>query len=260
MRARLLTVAMMVAWGPPALRAQALALADWAPASAAALPFAAGEELVYRAAIGRFGNAGRATMRVEDGETIRGHATLLLRFDMQGRVLGMRVEDRTRSWLDPASMAALRFRKQERSPLAARAEDVEIDPARGWWQARGGGGRLTADAPLDELSFIYFIRTLPLADGEEYRFDRHFDAARNPVVVRAVGRERITVPAGTFDAVVVEMRVRDAKRFGGSGVVRFFLSDDARRIPLRIESSVPVAGRTVLTLESMSAAPAPAAP
>jgi hypothetical protein len=38
------------------------------------------------------------------------------------------------------------------------------------------------------------------------------------------------------------MRVRDARRYHGEGVIRVYLSDDRCRLLLRLESSVPDAG------------------
>jgi hypothetical protein len=74
-------------------------------------------------------------------------------------------------------------------------------------------------------------------------------------VVRVIGRDTIRTKAGTFPTVIVEMRVKDPRRFNGEGVIRLNLSDDANRYPVRIESSVPVLGKTVLTLESYTPAP-----
>ena len=105
-------------------------------------------------------------------------------------------------------------------------------------------------APVDELSFIFFIRTLRLAPGDSYTLARHYDATRNPVRIRVVGRGPMRVPAGTFQTIEVEMRVTDPAHYRGEGVIRLHLSDDARRIPVRIESAIPRAGRMVLSLES----------
>jgi hypothetical protein len=66
-----------------------------------------------------------------------------------------------------------------------------------------------------------------------------------------VGREQLTVKAGTFETVLVEMRVRDPARYKGEGVIRIHFSDDDRRLPLRIESTLPVAGTALLTLERL---------
>jgi hypothetical protein len=46
------------------------------------------------------------------------------------------------------------------------------------------------------------------------------------------------------------MRVRDTRNYKGEGVIRFSFSDDACRRPVRIESTIPGAGRVVMTLES----------
>ena len=227
--------------------------AQGAQTAAGALPFAVGEDLAYRASLGRLGGTGSGTMRVEAVEEVRGRRTYRLHSDLRGRVVGLRAQDHAQSWLDPVRMTSLRFAKCERNPLASFTEAVEIYPERRQWVAAGDSGAVATDAPLDELSFIYFVRTLPLADGDAYVFERHYDAARNPARVRVVARERVTVPAGEFATVVVEMRVRDARRFeGGEGTVRINLTDDARRVPVRIASSMRYVGATVLELESMT--------
>ncbi len=227
---------------PTALRTQA---------PPAPVPFGIGEELVYRASSTRFGKLGTGVMSVAGPEEVRGARTYLLRFDFRGKVGPAVVNDRTRSWLDPERMASLRYTKTERSPVTRRDEDVTMDPAaRRWESARGGHGAMASAQPLDELSFLFFVRTLPLADGASYDLARHFDARRNPVRLRVVRRARVTVPAGSFDVVEVEMRVKDPGRFGGEGVIRMHLTDDARRIPVRIDSSMPFVGGVALSLES----------
>jgi hypothetical protein len=215
------------------------------------LPFAVGEELIYKADLGRLGGSGRGKMRVEAAEDVRGRPVYRLHFELRGRVALFRVRDHTCSWFDPAERASLRFAKRESSPLSSFSEAVDLYPERRQWVAASDSGEMVTDQPLDELSFIYFVRTLPLVDGDEYAFDRHFYPERNPTRVRVVGRELVTVPAGEFQAVVVEMQVKDDRRYDGVGTVRIHLTDDDRRIPLRIESRMRNAGTTVLSLESV---------
>lgn len=220
---------------------------------ARALPFAPGEELHFRGSSPRLGSFGRATMKVEDGQDIRGQQTYELSFDFDGRVGIFGVHDRTRSWVTQRTMSSLRYQKDERSPITSRHQAVEIVPEEHRWQDAGGEhGTLPTDQPQDELSFLYLLRTLPLADTATVRVDRHYDAARNPVTVKVLGRGKLTVPAGRFDAVQVEMRVKDPARYRGqqTGVIRIWMTDDARRIPLSIESSFPVAGQVTLVLVS----------
>ena len=52
--------------------------------------------------------------------------------------------------------------------------------------------------------------------------------------------------------VLVEMRVRDSRRYKGEGVIRINLSDDAVRIPIRIESAMPIIGTAVMTLDGLN--------
>jgi hypothetical protein len=233
------------------LAAAMLAGAGGAVQGPRALPFGPGEECTYRGS-NFLGRIGTGTMGVDGPERLDGRSTFVLRFDFSGRVGPARVEDHTRSWFDPAALASFRYTRRERSPLGSREQDVAMDPVRRRWASPdGGGGAMPTATPLDELSFIYFIRTLPLRDGDAYSFDRHYEQGRNPVRVRVIGRGELRVPAGRFRAVEVEMRVKDPTRYGrGEGVVQLHFSDDARRLPLRIESNVPRAGRLVLSLEA----------
>jgi len=217
----------------------------------AELPFAVGEHLRFTARVAKVGKVGKAVMWIEGPRELRGAEAYVLRFDFHARVGPVKAADRTESWLDAHRMASLRFSKHERHPLSSHDEKVELFPDERRWQGEdGAGGESPTDLPLDELSFMYFIRTLALPADTTYRFERHFDAARNPTTVRVVRRESVTTEAGEFQTVLVEMRVRDARRYRGEGVIRISLTDDERRLPVRIESAMPVIGKAVLTLES----------
>src|SRR5918999_1276625 len=169
------------------------------------LPFAVGERLTYRARVA-MGAAGRATMWVEGPVTVRGRSVVVLRFDFQASLGPIKAVDRTESWLDPLAMAALRFHKHERHPLSTHTQRVELYPEQRRWEAEDGRrGEIQTDAPLDELSFMYFVRTLPLTADSTHRFERHFEVGRNPISVRVVRRESVTTRAGEFRTILLEM-------------------------------------------------------
>ena len=232
---------------PPALSADGRIAPIAKPA--AALPFAAGERLVYQVRLQRLGDVGRTVMTVEGPTALRGTEVHLLRFDFDARVGFVKATDRTQSWVDLTRMATLRFAKHERHPLSRSDEQVELYPERRAWESKDGQrGESPTDAPLDELSFMYFLRTLELVEGAELGFDRHFEAARNPTVVRVIGREAIETPAGTFRTFLLEMRVRDPRRYKGEGTIRINISDDRCRLPVRIRSAMPIVGQATMTL------------
>jgi hypothetical protein len=218
------------------------------------LPFGVGERMTYTARVANMGKVGKAIMRVDGPADVRGTATYLLSFDFSARVGPVKAVDRTQSWFDPARGASLRFHKHERHPLSRHDERVEMFPGeRRWEGSEGAGGYSPTDEPLDELSFMYYIRTLALTADTVYNFSRHFDAARSPTSLHVVRRERVSTGAGEFATVLVELRVKDPRRYKGAGAIRINLSDDALRIPVRIESAMPVIGKAVLTLDSYTA-------
>ncbi len=218
--------------------------------SVANLPFAPGETFEYSGRV-HVGVSGHGTLRVEGPSELRGTKVWTLHSDMEGKLGFLRASDRAVSWIDPLRMSSLRYTMRERHLLARYDEDVDIFASEKRWSAADGReGTFVSDAPLDELSFLYFLRTLPLADEAELTVARHFDDARNPTIVRVVSREEVEVAAGRFRAVVVEMHVRDARRYKGEGVIRVHLSDDACRLILRLESTMPDAGKATLALTS----------
>jgi hypothetical protein len=218
--------------------------------SAQPIALLAGERLVYNAHAGPGMNA-RAEMWVDGPVSVGGTQLLVLNSEVRGGFGPVKVTDRTTSWIDPDRMATVRFQKQEHNPLGSHSEEVEIDPdGRAWRAADGRTGMSPSDQPLDELSFIYYLRTLNLPDDSTLVLNRHFDPERNPTVVRSLGAGTVKTPAGTFATREIEMRVRDARRYRGEGVIRISLADDACRRPVRIESRIPNAGKIVLELLS----------
>lgn len=218
------------------------------------LPFSVGERVAYDVSVDNGRKVGDGTMWIEGPVDVRGTSTYLLRFDSRVRIAMLTGVSRSSSWFDPVRRLSLRFLKHEKNPLSHDDVSVDMYPDQKTWKSVDGQGGNSPDAlPLDELSFIYFIRTLPLTTGATYQFDRHFDAARNPVVITVVRRETIPTPIGELKTVLVEMRVRDPKHYKGNGLIRFNLTDDECRLPARIESTMPIVGKAVLTMKSENA-------
>jgi len=222
------------------------------------LPFSPGERITYRVQVNSFRNIGHATMSVQGPVDVRGTPTYLLRSQTTAGIGPLKGSELTESWLDPLAMRSLRFHERERRLFFTRHLQIEIYPdERRWTNADGESGKTISAAPLDELSFIYYLRSLTLGPDSAYQFNRHFDVARNPITVRVMRGDTMTTTAGVFPTLIMEMHVRDPRRYRGDGVIRLYLSDDKCRIPVRVESTVPGTGSVVLTIESYAgAAPA----
>ena len=194
-----------------------------------------GERLTYDVSSSRFGDMGQAVFSVTELD----NGNVQLSFEFDARVLLFRASDRTTSELDYANLRTVRYRKRERSPLGGRDEQVVIDRVARTWTEDGRVHPLASADPLDELSMIYLIRGLDLGNAEHRIVMRHFDEARNPIHLRATAAEH---------ADIIEMRVPDPRQDHGESVLRFHISRDPARVPLRIESTMPVAGRVTMTL------------
>jgi hypothetical protein len=213
-------------------------------------PFHPGERFTYSGRV-RTGVGGTGSIWVEGPMELRGHGTWVLHSDMQGKLGPIRATVRSASWIDPERMASLRYTASERQLWKKHDEVVDIFPEERRWKSQSGlEGTLASEQPLDELSFLFYLRTLPLAPDTKLTLSRHFDDARNPTLVRVIGRGEIVVGAGRFHAIEVEMRVRDARHYKGEGIIQIHLSDDRCRLLLRMESRLPDAGAAMLGLAS----------
>ena len=221
------------------------------------LPFSIGEKLSYDVMLARGSRVGNATMWIEGPATVRGTSTYVLRFDSRVRLALFTGVSSSGSWFDPVRKTSLRYFKRERSLLTHDDVSVDMYPDEKKWKSRDGTtGDSPSDSSLDELSFIFFIRTLPLTPGSSFRFDRHFDVARNPVIVNVIRREVTATAMGELHTVLVEMRVRDPKHYEGEGLIRINLTDDQCRLPARIESTMPIVGKAIMTIKTENAPPA----
>ena len=95
-----------------------------------------------------------------------------------------------------------------------------------------------------------------LTVGQTYSFDRYFRPDRNPVRITVLRRERITVPAGTFDAIVLQPIIKTKGIFSENGHAEIWLSDDDRRIMLQLKSKLSF-GSLNLYLKSYFPSPNP---
>ena len=200
-----------------------------------------GEQLVYDVTSSKFGKIGRAEMRTQTVTSTSG-SIIRLSFETNAKVLLFKATDHTVSELDAADLRTVRYSKRERSPIGKRDENVSIDYLTRTWNDGRQTRPLACDGALDELSVIYLIRALEMGIGQELEITRHFDRARNPIKLRSI-------PNASDSLDVIEMTVPDKRQDSGVSVLRFYLTRDRNRLPVRIESSMPVAGRITMTLQ-----------
>lgn len=207
-------------------------------AAPARRPFDVGERLDYDVRFSRL-RVGRASMEVSAVEDVRGRPAFRTTFRVKGGTWFYHVEDVLESWIDTTRFRSLRFVQDYEEGGRSHERSYEFFPERQAYRERAD----TADQPsvadpLDDGSFLYFVRTLPLEPGRTYEFPRYFRPDRNPVRLRVLRRERVRVPAGTFDAIVVQPLIKARGVFAEGGEARLWLRDDSTRILLQMTSKL----------------------
>lgn len=243
------TPAVRASTGPAELTAQTSSPA--VRAAPARVPFGLGERADYAVTLGLFGTVGTGSMRVVGLETVHGHTTYHLRFDLAGKVLVGSVDDTFESWLDVNSLFARKFHKRQHEISYRTDRTYEFFPDSMTYrrQSTGETGELASEEPLDEVSFLYFVRTLDLEPGRTYTFHRYYKDSGNPVTLKVLRREVMQGPdGGEVPVVVVQPIIRTSGLFGEGGKAEVYFTDDWRRILVKMTSKVPIIGRLGLTL------------
>lgn len=225
------------------------------PQVRAAVPFGVGERADYSVKFGPF-SVGNGTMEVVGLDTIRGRETWHTLFRVRGGIPGFRVDDRMESWMDTQTLASLRHWQELDEGPNERERRFEIYPDSVFVQ-NGQEPQPTVALPLDEGSFLFFVRTIPLEVGQEYPFDRYFRPDRNPVRFQVLRRDTIRVPAGTFATIVVRPIIKARGVFSENGRAEVWLTDDDRRIMVQLKSRTKL-GSLSLFLKSYTPARVPA--
>jgi hypothetical protein len=200
------------------------------------------------ARVALIGGGGEASLRVEGIDTVHGHPTYRLALQMTGRWTWANLNTFDRSWLDVNHLFARRFHQLHRSTGDNRDRTYEFFPEEMRYvnpaNADDAGDLATAQ-PLDDISFIYHVRTLPLSGPTDYLESRYYKAEGNPVTVQVLRTERVRVPAGDFEAIVVRPIIRTNGLFREGGQAEIWLSNDERRVLLKLKAKVKLGSLTM---------------
>ncbi len=222
--------------------------------SAPVYPFGVGERFDYTAKFGML-SVGSASIQVARIDTVRGQPAFLFRFSLDGGALLFKIQSSLESWTSVRDFHSLRFRQDSHENSKQYLREYDIFSDSGYYrQSQATATTPTTPEPLDDASFLYFIRTTPLEVGKTYKYARHFKPELNPIVVNVLKREEIELPDGSKVQSLILNPVVGDKMFSERADARLWITDDARRIPVQIRSRLPY-GTITLRLEKITPAP-----
>lgn len=221
--------------------------------------FPVGEENVYDVVVGLGSMSaprpvGEARLRIEARDTVDGAPVFRAALEMKGGIpLVYGMDNRQVSWFATDPMRTVRFEEHLREgdyrrdrqyrfdTVADTFTRYDLDRESGEWRRVPKRASMPMpDDALDEVAFLYFVRTLPLEVGRTYRFHRYFEQDGNPVVLKVLRRDRVRVPAGEFETIVVRPVIRTDGLFSEGGRAEVYLTDDSRRLIVQIRSRMDV--------------------
>jgi hypothetical protein len=159
-----------------------------------------------------------------------------------------KVQDRNDVWLDQNALVTVRYEKKIREGKFRIEETSHLDQVNHRWKTNSfridknkyeeKEGDLPPDA-LDSFGSLYYVRSLSLEPGQSHTIDVHNSDKVYPLVVNVIKREKVKVPAGKFNTVLVEPILRGPGIFISKGKkLQVWLTDDERKMPVRMRSEV----------------------
>jgi len=197
--------------------------------------FPVGERMEFSVNWGRV-RLGEGSLEIEAIDSIAGHSGYRVAMEMWGGPPFYRVQDRQVSWILPDPLSSIRFEQRLKEGSYKRDTRYTFD-LEGMTYDR-------FDIIDDEWRARQEETAVPILDGAL----RYFKDEGNPVVIEVLRREEIRVPAGTFQTIVLRPIIQTGGAFGDDGEAELYLSDDDRRVIVRLKTSMALgSGNMFLT-------------
>jgi hypothetical protein len=204
--------------------------------------FAVGERLVFDVGYS-FLTAGEAVFTIPKIDTVNGREAYQIVFTVNSTPTFSwiyKVEDRYETLLDRKGLFPWRFTQRIREGTYSRDFSAEFDQVN--YIARTTEG----DYPIppyvhDIVSAFYFTRTIDFSNfrvGQTVELQNFYKDTTHTLGVKFLGYQRVKVPAGTFDCILIEPLVREGGLFKSDGRVIIWLTNDERKIPVKVTTRI----------------------
>jgi hypothetical protein len=206
--------------------------------------FRVGERLVFDVNYG-FITAGEAVMAVTGFDTVVGRKCYRVEFTVNSIPSFSwvyKVEDRYLTFIDVETLAPWKFEQHIREGTYRRDFIAEFDQINLVAKTTEG----TYDIPPyvhDIMSAFYYARIMDFTSfkpGDGVMLSNFYKDKSHELKVNFLGRQELEIEAGTFNSIVVEPMVKEGGLFKSEGRIVIWLSDDDRKIPLRVNTKVVI--------------------
>lgn len=210
--------------------------------------FTVGEELDFDVNYG-FVTAGTAKMAVTNYATIFDRKCYQMIFTVQSKPFfdwAYKVRDRYESYVDVDGLFPWKFEQYIREGGYKNDFVATFDQERGKAYA---GDKVYPIPPFvqDILSAFYYVRTVNYdgyRPGQKMWFRNFYKDTTYALGVKYLGRQEVSVDAGTFKTIILEPLIKEGGLFQASGRILLWVTDDERKMPVQVEAEVPIGSIT----------------
>lgn len=210
-----------------------------------------------------FRDGEKLTFNVKYGIVSAGEATLEARsLNYQGRDVWylstnartypffdvfFKVRDKVESWWDKKTLLTHKFAKTLREGnyrqyrIHTYDQDSRNTSYQKWSYKDDAWETQNMDLPFttqDMLSAFYYARTQPMKPGDRISVNITADGRAVPTEIVVHRREKVSSIFGKIDCLVIQPMVKSEAIFKQEGNIMIWVSDDAYKIPVQLESAV----------------------
>jgi hypothetical protein len=204
--------------------------------------FSTGERLVFDVGYG-FITAGEAIMSIPQYDSVAGNQCFKVMFQVNSTPTFSwfyEVRDRYETYLDVEGIFPWRFEQHIKEGKYRRDFSAQFDQVNHLAKTTEGEFPIPSYVH-DIVSAFYFARTLDFSKmriGEKIHFQNFYKDSTYKLDVKFLGRQQIEVSAGTFNCLIVEPLAQEGGLFKSEGRALLWLSDDERKIPVKVSTKV----------------------
>jgi hypothetical protein len=206
--------------------------------------FGVGERLEFNVTYGYI-TAGQAVMAVTGYDSVGGRKCYRVEFTVTSVPSFSwiyKVEDRYLTFIDVETLAPWKFEQHIREGTYRRDFIAEFDQVN--LVAKTTEGTYPIPPYVhDIMSAFYYARAMDFAGfkpGDGILLSNFYKDKSYELKVNFLGRQELETEAGTFNTLVVEPMVREGGLFKSEGRIVIWLSDDERKIPVRVNTKIVI--------------------
>jgi len=217
--------------------------------------FAVGEKLVFDVGFS-FITAGEAVFEIPQIDTVSDRPCYRVVFTVNSTPSFSwiyRVEDRYETSVDVQGLFPWRFSQKIREGKYSRDFQAEFDQINN--VARTTEGIFPIPPYVQDIvSALYYTRTFDFAEfqvGQKVYMENFYKDSTYSLGIKFLGRQKIDVDAGVFNCIIAEPLIKEGGLFKSEGRVLIWMTDDERKIPIKVSTQV-VVGSIVAELREYS--------